>query len=67
MLNPREILVFVPWRDVRFGSVADMRTATSDVRYTPNSNCKNGLPQKVMSALPPIVLQNYFDDQIEQH
>ena len=38
-----------------------MRTATSDVRYTPNNNCKNGLPQKVMSALPPIVLQNYFE------
>jgi hypothetical protein len=38
---------------VRFGSEADMCAAISDVRFTPNSDRESGLPQKVMSALPP--------------
>jgi hypothetical protein len=39
--------------DVRFGSEADISAAISDVRFTPNSDRESGLPQKVMSALPP--------------
>ena len=39
--------------NVRFGSKADIRTAKSDVRFTPNSDRKSGFPHKVMSALPP--------------
>src|SRR5262245_48915603 len=39
-------------RNVRFGSEADMCGATSDVRFTPNSDRKSR-PQTVMSALPP--------------
>src|SRR5262247_1390394 len=39
--------------DVRFGSKADMCVAKSDVRFTPNSDRESGLPQTVMSALPP--------------
>jgi len=38
--------------DVRFGSEADICTAPAHVRFTPNSDRKSGLPQKVMSALP---------------
>jgi hypothetical protein len=38
--------------DVRFGSKADICAATSDVRFTPNSDRENEIPQKVMSALP---------------
>jgi hypothetical protein len=38
--------------NVRFGSLADMRTANADVRFTPNSDRENGLSKKVMSALP---------------
>jgi hypothetical protein len=34
MLNPREILTFAPWQDVRFGSKADICAAKSDVRFT---------------------------------
>ena len=30
-----------------------MCVAKSDVRFTPNSDRKSGLPAKVMSALPP--------------
>src|SRR5262245_48516122 len=37
----------------RFGSKADICVATSHVRFTPNSDRKSGLPQRVMSALPP--------------
>ena len=33
--------------DVRFGSKADICGATSHVRFTPNSDRKSGLPQKV--------------------
>jgi hypothetical protein len=36
--------------NVRFGSKADMCTAIGHVRFTPNSDSKSGLPQKVMSA-----------------
>jgi hypothetical protein len=39
--------------DVRFGSKADMCTAKSDVRFTPNSDRESEFPQKLMSALPP--------------
>jgi len=39
--------------DVRFGSKADMCSALDDVRFTPNSDRESGLPQTVMSALPP--------------
>jgi len=39
--------------DVRFGSKADIRTAPSHVRFTPNRDRKSGLPQRGMSALPP--------------
>ncbi len=38
---------------VRFGSKADICTAISDVRFTPNSDRESRFPQKVMSALPP--------------
>jgi hypothetical protein len=40
-------------RHVRFGSKADMCGAQAHVRFTPNSDRKSGLPQRVMSALPP--------------
>ena len=39
--------------DVRFGLLADMCCATSDVRFSPNSDRESALPQMVMSALPP--------------
>jgi hypothetical protein len=38
---------------VRFGSRADICSATAHVRFTPNSDRKSGHPHKVMSALPP--------------
>jgi len=40
--------------NVRFGSLADICVAISDVCFTPNSDRKSGLRQTVMSALPPI-------------
>ena len=40
-------------RHVRFGSKADMCSAQADVCFTPNSDRESGLPQTVMSALPP--------------
>src|SRR5215831_12080211 len=39
--------------DVRFGSKADICSAKRHVRFTPNSDRERGLPQRVMSALPP--------------
>src|SRR5262249_27513677 len=39
--------------NVRFGSKADMCSATRHVRFTPNSDRESGLPQTVMSALHP--------------
>ena len=39
--------------DVRFGSKADICSAKSHVRFTPNCDRKSGFPHKVMSALPP--------------
>ena len=39
--------------DVRFGSQADICAATSHVRFAPNCDRESGLPQTVMSALPP--------------
>ena len=47
MLNPRQILGFPPWQDVRFGSKADMCSARH-VRFTPKRTCA---PQLGMSAL----------------
>jgi hypothetical protein len=38
---------------VRFGSLADICSAKGHVRFTPDSDRESGLPQKVMSALPP--------------
>jgi len=38
-------------RNVRFGSLADICAATSDVLYTPNSDRQSGLPRQAMSAL----------------
>jgi hypothetical protein len=38
---------------VRFGSLADICSATGHVRYSPNSDRESGFPQTVMSALPP--------------
>jgi len=38
--------------NVRFGSEADICSATADVRFTPNSDRESGLLHKVMSALP---------------
>src|SRR5262245_51924350 len=40
-------------RNVRFGSEADICSATGHVRFTPNSDRKSGHPQNIMSALPP--------------
>jgi hypothetical protein len=37
MFNSRQILAFAPWRDVRFGSKADIRAAKCHVRFTPES------------------------------
>jgi hypothetical protein len=39
-------------RYVRFGSKADICSATGHVRFTPNSDRKSRLPPRVMSALP---------------
>jgi hypothetical protein len=39
--------------NVRLGSEPDICSATSDVRFTPNSDRESGFPQKAMSALPP--------------
>jgi hypothetical protein len=39
--------------DVRFGSLADISAATSDVRFTPGSDRESGHVPMVMSALPP--------------
>jgi hypothetical protein len=39
--------------DVRFGSKADICSAPTHVCFTPNSDRESGLPEKVMSALPP--------------
>src|SRR5262245_12374530 len=37
----------------RFGSKADICSAQAHVRFTPNSDRESGLPQIIMSALPP--------------
>ncbi|MGB8142048.1 MAG: hypothetical protein WCF52_16400, partial [Pseudolabrys sp.] len=39
--------------DVRFGSKADICSATTHVRFTPDSDRESEFPHKVMSALPP--------------
>jgi hypothetical protein len=47
-----QTLVFEGLTDVRFGSKADICSAQSHVRFTPNSDRESGLRQTVMSALP---------------
>jgi hypothetical protein len=42
MLNPRQILVFVPRQHVRFGSLADICSAKGHVRFASNSDRKSG-------------------------
>jgi hypothetical protein len=39
--------------DVRFGSLADMCGATSDVRFTPDSSLKSRHEPRIISAIPP--------------
>jgi hypothetical protein len=39
--------------NVRFGSKADICSATADVRFTLTSDRESGFLQKAMSALPP--------------
>jgi hypothetical protein len=41
------------FRDVRFGSLADICGAKGHVRFAPNSDHESRLAQTVMSALPP--------------
>jgi hypothetical protein len=53
MLNPTQIFTFAPRQDVRFGSLADICSAKSHVRFAPNSDRKSGPPQIAVSALPP--------------
>jgi hypothetical protein len=50
-MNPREPRQ-VSSADVRFGSEADICSATADFRFTLNSDRESGFPQKAMSALP---------------
>jgi hypothetical protein len=38
--------------DVRFGSLADICSATGHVRFAPNSDRESRFPHNVMSALP---------------
>ncbi len=46
-LNPRQIRAFTPWRDVRFGSKADMCSAQAHVRYVPlTSDLRLDAPQQ---------------------
>ena len=40
------------YRNVRFGSKADMCAAKRNVRFTPNSDRESEIQQKAMSALP---------------
>jgi hypothetical protein len=53
MLNPRQVLAFAPWQDVRFGSKADMCAAASHVRFTPNCDRESGHPQRPKHIDPP--------------
>jgi hypothetical protein len=39
-----QMLAFALWEHVRFGSKADVRTAQSHVRFTPNRDRKSGHP-----------------------
>jgi hypothetical protein len=39
--------------DVRFGSKADMCSASTHVRFTPNNDSESEFPQRALSALPP--------------
>src|SRR5262245_39190228 len=42
-------LTFHAWRDVRFGSKADICSATEHVRFTPNSDRRSGHQRKSRS------------------
>src|SRR5262249_59026137 len=44
---------YVAGSDVRFGSKADICSAPTHVRFTPNSDRESGHRQTVRSALPP--------------
>jgi len=50
MARTRPLILIRP--DVRFGSKADICSATGHVRFAPNSDRESGFPQTVMSALP---------------
>src|SRR5215813_4245536 len=52
MVGARDCSV-LPSSNVRFGSLADICSAKGHVRFAPNSDGESGLPQTVMSALPP--------------
>ena len=48
-------------RDVRFGSLADIRTAQGHVRFAPNSDRESGhFPQLVMTKNQSEVFKNHF-------
>jgi hypothetical protein len=38
LLNPKQIVGFVPWQDVLFGSIATEMTRACHVRFTPDSD-----------------------------
>jgi hypothetical protein len=62
MLNPRQVLAFAPWRDVRFGSKADMCIAKGHVRFTPKSGhvqCNWGCPLCAKSGVRPFFIQDW--------
>src|SRR5262249_48519753 len=50
MVNPKQILVFAPRQDVRFGSKADICSATGHVRFAPESDRESRHRQTVISA-----------------
>src|SRR5262245_58819084 len=50
ILNPRQILVFPPWQDVRFGSEAHIRTAKSDICFIPESELLAACPLSARSG-----------------
>jgi hypothetical protein len=52
MHNPKQISVFAPRQDVRFGSLADMCGASPHVRFATNSDRESGHLLRGMSALP---------------
>src|SRR5262249_31430900 len=51
--------------DVRFGSKADICGAKRHVRFTPNSDRESEIPQKAMSALPPLWANSGHDGSLD--